>query len=161
MATAKKVSTEFFNLQVIMAWLAFNQEFGNTPQDMVRLERCKQHTGELVFDELQKKMNIPTGAPFPVAKAIGDFLTESGYAKYKVHKVSDTEIMFDRADMVMDPMVRNPLIKVLPAPGDTLFLAAFRKLCNMKVEQIPLPESLRASIPQGMLRKLWRLSPIK
>ena len=159
MAMSEKIDSEFFALEAFMAWLALGQEFGNTPEELTRLEKCTLRKGELVFDELQKKLNIPPGDPFTVAKALGDYLTKIGYGKFKFYKVSDTEIMWDRADCVVSPVVpivRSMGVKVVPAPSDTLFLAAFKKLCSVKVVE----EYLEADLPKGVMRKLWRFSPL-
>ena len=164
MAISEKVATELFVLEVQMTWLAFSQEFGNTPEELGRLEKCKWRKGELMFDELQKKLNIPTGDPFTVAKALGDYLTKTGYAKVEIHKVSDTQIRYDMGDVVMAPMVpimRSRGRKVGPEVSTALFFAAFKKLCNVKAEHIPVPDYLQVSIPEDMEREMWRLSPLK
>ena len=164
MAISKKIDAKFAAWEVCMAWQAFNEEFGNTPEGVARLEKCRWRKGELVFDELQKKLNIPPGDPFTVAKKIGDYLTETGYAKIEIHKISDTQIMYDMGDLIMLPIlrsVRSRGFKVLaPEPSTTVFFAAFKKLCNVKAEDIPVPEDLQASTPEGMGREMWRLSPL-
>ncbi|MBI2288337.1 MAG: hypothetical protein HYY41_03420 [Chloroflexi bacterium] len=164
MALSEKVSSELMAWEVYIGWTALCEEF-SSPQDWARLEKAKWRKGELVFDELQKKLNIPPGDPFTVAKAIGDWFTKTGYAKIQIHKVSDTQIMYDMGDLIMLPIlrsIRSRGFKVLaPEPSTTVFFAAFKKLCNMKAEDIPVPEELKASTPAGMGREMWRLTPLK
>ena len=162
MRQAERVETEYFNLEVMMSWLALNLEF-SSPEELARLEKCKWRKGELMFDEIQEKLKIPPGDPFTVAKAIGDYLTKVGYAKVEIHKVSDTELWCDMGDLILLPMlptVRSLGGKMDPEPATTLFTAALKKLCNVKVEHVRTPEHLRASVPEGMNREVWHLSPL-
>src|SRR3972149_10386926 len=117
MPMSETVDAEFFRTELLMGWLAFSEEFGNTPEELAKLQRARLRAGEMVFDWLQKKitippgnpaapaLTIPPGDPFTVAKALGDYLTKIGYAKCEVRKVSDTEILYYMGDVVMRPMV--------------------------------------------------------
>lgn len=163
MAYAERVDAQFAFKEVYLGWLWFSLEFGNNPEELARLEKCKWRTGELVFNEVQRKLDIPPGNPFTVAKSIGDYLTRVGYAKFQFMKVSDDEIVCDKTDLVVAPimpLVRSRGIKVSPQPSDTLFAAALKRLCNMKAESVPLPENLKASTPKGWEREMWRFSPL-
>ena len=164
MAYAEKIDSQFFAMEVLMGWLMFGEEFGNNPEELARLEKCKWRMGELVFDELQEKLKIPPGDPFTVAKTIGDYLTEIGYANIDIQKVSDTQIMYDMGDLVMVPVLRiarSRGLKLTPEPSTTIFFAAFKKLCNVKAEHMAVPENLKASVPEGAEREMWLISPIK
>lgn len=163
MPMSEWVDSQYFAKELILGWQAMNEEFGNTPDERARLEKCKWRAGELVFGEIQKKLNIPPGDPFTVAKALGDYLTEAGYANIRFHKVSDTEVLYDMGNLVMIPMlpvVRSMGIKVYPGPSTVLFFAAFKKLCNVKAESLPLPDHLKEGVEEDMLREYWRFSPL-
>jgi hypothetical protein len=159
-----KVDSELFATEVLMTWLALSEEFGNTPEELARLEKCRERKGELVFDQLQKKLQIPSGSdPFTIVKALGDYLTKIGYAKFEVHKVSDTELLRDWDGSIMQPVLpiaRSQGIKVYPAPSSVLFNVALKKLGNMKAERVEVPEHLRTGVTKGLEREMLRLSPI-
>ncbi len=167
MAVAEKISTEFFCLQWCMAWLAMNEEFTSTPEETARLEKALVRTADLVFAELQKRLNIPPGDPFTVAKAFGEFVTETGYVKARFYKVSDNEIIYGQPDQVLRPVLqamrsRGQEMKVIPALSHLLFFAAFKKLCNMKTEKVPESEQPQVNLPEGFgpRPEFWRLSPL-
>ncbi|MBI2288438.1 MAG: hypothetical protein HYY41_02765 [Chloroflexi bacterium] len=161
----EKVDSLFFATEVLMTWLALSEEFGNTPEELARLEKCRERKGELVFDQLQKTLKIPAGSdPFTVVKTLGDYLTKIGFAKFEVQKVSDTELLRDWDGSIMRPIlpiVRSLGNKVFPAPSSVIFNTALRKLCNMKAERVEVPEHLKAGVTKGLEREMLRLSPIK
>ena len=119
-----------------------------------------------MFDELQKRLNIQPGDPFTVARAVAKWVTETGYCKVHLHKLSDTETMYGMADIAIKPVLdlvrsRGPAMKVEPASSHTLFFAAFKKLCNMKAEKVPESEQPQVSKPEGVQRwEMWHLSPL-
>ncbi|MBI4188845.1 MAG: hypothetical protein HY529_06530 [Chloroflexi bacterium] len=160
-----KVDSELFATEVLMTWLALSEEFGNNPQELARLEKCRERKGELVFDQLQKTLQIPSGSdPFTVVKTLAAYLTKAGFAKFEVRKVSDTEILRDWDGSIMKPVlpvVRSMGNKVFPAPSSVVFNVALRKLCNMKAERVEVPEHLKAGVTKGLEREMLRLSPIK
>ena len=165
MAYAKEIDSQFFAKEVGMAWLVFSQEFGNTPEGLARLEKCRWRKGELIFDTLKEKLNIPPGSdPYTVAKTVADYITGTGYAKIEIHKVSDTELWHDRwGGSIVRPMfqkLRLQSIWVSPRPADALLYAALKKLCNVKVETAPVPQEVQEGLPKGVERRLWRLSPL-
>lgn len=163
MGYAERMDAKFCVKEVYLAWLMFSKEFGNDPGELARLEKVKARTGELVFDEIQRDLNIPSGNPFTVVASIGEYLTRSGYAKYKFQKISDTDVIFDSTDLVSGPIMpelRSRGLKVSPTPSDVLFDAALKKLCNMTAEPIDVPAEIKASTPEGTKREVWRFSPI-
>lgn len=163
MAMSEKVDSEFFNREVGLAWLAFSEEFGNTPEELARLDKCKWRKAEMVFDEVQKELNIPAGDPFTVAKAIGDYLTKIGYAKVEVQKLADDVIRYNGLDMIMIDRaryLRSQGIKTYPQPSNSLFITALRKLCNVDAEDIPMSAEERANLPANVYQRTWRLVPI-
>lgn len=163
MSISEKVKSEFFNLEVGLAWLAFGEEFGNTPEEKARLDKAKWRKAEMLFDEVQKELKIPAGDPFTVTKAIGDYLTKIGYAKVEVQKLADDVVRYNGVDMIMIEMARylnSQGIKVYPQPSNSLFITALRKLCNVDAVDIPLSPEDRAKLPKNMYQRTWRLVPL-
>lgn len=164
MAYAEKVDARYFAVELVLNWLALNQEF-TTPEEQARLEKCVWRKGELIFNFIEEKLNIPPGSdPYTVAKTVADYITETGYCKLDIHKVSDTELYRDWwGGTVIRPMLlktRPQGLKVTPMPTPAILYAALKKLCNMKVETGEVPEDVKASLPEGVERQLWRLSSI-
>ncbi|MBI2287596.1 MAG: hypothetical protein HYY41_05565 [Chloroflexi bacterium] len=168
MAISETIDAEFASMLLYLAWTAVCEEF-SSPEEWVRIDKIKWLKGEAVFDELQKELKIPAESdPFTVAKAVGDYLTKIGYAKFKFIKVSDTEILYDRADMVPIPVVRRVRamgMKVIaPEPSHATFVGALRRICNAQPEIIRAapPEWLKSGepVPDDMGREMWRVSPI-
>lgn len=164
MAYAETVDSRFFAVELVLNWLALNLEF-SSPEEQARLDKCAQRKGELIFKFIEEKLNIPAGSdPYTVAKTVADYITKTGYCKVELHKVSDTEMYRDWWDgTVIRPMLqkyRPQGLKVTPRPAPVLIFAALKKLCNMKVETVPISDEMKASLPEGVERQLWRLSPI-
>lgn len=166
MAAAGKIDPEYFALELEATWMVFNKVFGDTAEGRAKLDKCRWLKGELVFDELQKKLKIPRGDPYSVGKAVSDYLRKAGSSDIQIHRLSDNEIIYEIKRPVMGPIHAlrdalgntNPL---KPLPAAALFRAAFKKLCNMNVDIVPLPEEVRATVLKGGTGELWRLSPIK
>lgn len=165
---ADKVDAEYFALEVYLSWAAVCEEF-TTPEERARLDKVKWHKGEMVFDEIKDELNLPPDAdPFTVATAIADYFGRVGYAKFQFLKVSDDEMLYDRADMVTMPAVRKARSLgwkiIAPEPSHTLFAGALKKACNVEPEiiRIPPPEWLKSGepVPDDMGREMWRIKPI-
>ncbi|MBI2288050.1 MAG: hypothetical protein HYY41_04850 [Chloroflexi bacterium] len=165
---AKQVDAEYFALEVYLSWAAVCEEF-TKPEEIARLLKAKWHKGELVFDELKEEFNIPRGADaYTVAKAVGDYFGRVGYAKFKFLKVSDNQVLYDRADMVTMPAVRKARTLgwkiIAPEPSHSLFVGALKKAAKSKPEiiSIPPPEWLKSGepVPDDMGREMWRISPL-
>ncbi|MDP3879349.1 MAG: hypothetical protein Q8Q07_03465 [Dehalococcoidales bacterium] len=160
MAYAETVDSRFFAVELVLNWLALNLEF-TTPEERARLDKCVWRKGELIFQFIEDKLNIPPGSdPYTVAKIAADYITKTGYCKLDIHKVSDTEFYRDWWEgTVIRPMLlkyRPQGLKVTPMPAPAILYAALKKRCNMKVETSPVTEN----VPEGVERQLWKLSPI-
>ncbi|MDP3878980.1 MAG: hypothetical protein Q8Q07_01575 [Dehalococcoidales bacterium] len=160
-----KIDTEYFALEIGATWIALNELFGNTAEGRAKLEEARWLKGDLVFDEIQKQLNIPAGDPLTVGNAIADYLRRVGSSDTQLHKISDNEMVYEMKQAVMQswfPMfdarhAQNPL---RPLPAAALFRAAFKKLCNMKLDIITVSDEIRATTLKGKSGQLWRLSPI-
>ncbi|MBI2288051.1 MAG: hypothetical protein HYY41_04855 [Chloroflexi bacterium] len=166
MAYADKVDARFFAVELVLNWLALSLEFNKTPKEQARLEKCVWRKGELIFNFIEDKLKIRKGSsPYTVAKKVADYITETGYAKVEIHKVSDTELYRDWWEgTVIRPMLqkyRPKGLKVTPMPAPALIYAALKKLCNMKVKVSEISKAEQAKVPKGVERQLWTLSPIK
>ena len=165
MAMAKQIDPEYFALEVGATWIVLSEVIGNTAEGRAKLEECRRLKGEMVFDEIQKTLKIPPGDPYTVGKAISDYLLKVGSSDVQLHKLSDNEMLYEMKHAVMAPIHslrealgnKNPL---RPLPAAALFRAAFKKLCNMQVEIVPVSDEMRATTLKGKAGSLWRLSPI-
>lgn len=166
MAVTPKIDPGYFALEIGATWIVLNQVFGGTPEGRAKLEECRWLKGELVFDEIQKKLKIPAGNPYTVGKAIADYLRRVGSSDTELHRLSDTEMLYEMKHAVMEPwfpvfdahQTQNPL---RPLPAAALYRAAFKRLCNMKLDIVPVTDEMRATTLKGKAGQLWRLSPIK
>ncbi|MBI4187818.1 MAG: hypothetical protein HY529_01280 [Chloroflexi bacterium] len=169
MAIAKKIDADYFALEVGATWIVLNQMFGNTAAGYAKLDKVRWLKGEIVFDEIQKKLKIPPGDPVTVGKAISAYLSKVGSSDVQLHKISDNEFLYAMKHPVMQPI--HPLRgdnrpdfdknQLLPLPAAALFRAALKRLCNMEVEVISVTDETRATKLKGKPGSLWRLSPIK
>ena len=168
MAVAQKIDADYFALEVDATWIVLNEMFGNTAAGRAKLDKVRWLKGEIVFDEIQKKLKIPPGDPVTVGKAISAYLLKVGSSKVQMHKISDNEFLYDMKRPVMAPMhpMRDRRVSsqddyLRPLPAAALFRAAFKRLCNMKVDIIQVSDKMRATTLKGRAGALWRLSPIK
>ena len=162
----RKVDADYFAREVYLSWAAISEEFGKNPEERARLDKCKYRKADIIFEHLQQTLKIPPGDPLTVAKAIGDYIVKAGYvtsAEYEM--LSDTEIMSKLGDYAVRPVIMQarsmgliPEPVVRPEHSCMLFVAAFKKLCNLKVEKVPVPDNLRA--PANIRQEVWRLSPV-
>lgn len=165
MAMVKQIDPEYFALEIGLTWIVLSEVIGNTAEGRAKLEECRWLKGEMVFDEIQKKLKIPAGDPYTVGKAISDYLLKVGSSDVQLHKFSDNEMLYEMKQAVMTPIHslrdalgnKNPL---RPLPAAALFRAALKRLCNMQVEIVPVSDEMRATTLKGKAGSLWRLSPI-
>ncbi|MBI4187966.1 MAG: hypothetical protein HY529_02045 [Chloroflexi bacterium] len=163
-----KIDADYFALEVDATWIVLNEIFGNTVAGRAKLDKVRWLKGEIVFDEIQKKLKIPPGDPITVGKAISAYLLKVGSSDVRINKFSDNEILYDMQRPVMQPA--HPMRDkrgissddyLRPLPAAALFRAAFKRLCNMKVDIVPVSDKMRATTLKGKSGALWRLSPIK
>ena len=162
----RKIDADYFAREVYLSWAAISEEFGKTPEELARLDKCKYRKADIIFEHLQQTLKIPPGDPLTVAKALGDYIVKAGYATSAEYEMlSDNEIMSKLGDIAVLPVITKarslgliPEPMVAPEPSCMLFVAALKKLCNLsKVEKVPVPDNLRA--PENIHQEIWHLVP--
>ena len=146
------VSVEFLNQELYAIYKALDQLIGERAWDVV------WRSGEVLFDDLEKGLDITETEPLAVMKKIGAWFERSGYVdKIEFRMVALDELEYDMYDPIIRASARRLISEGAAAPhfSTALMFAALRKKCGLKAEMMGDPVLL----PNGAGRERWKLTP--
>ena len=105
------VSVEFLNQELYAIYKALDQLIGERAWDVV------WRSGEVLFDDLEKGLDITEMEPLAVMKKIGAWFERSGYVdKIEFRMVAPDELEYDMYDPIIRPSARRLISEGAAAP---------------------------------------------
>lgn len=154
----KKVDAEFLDLEVYAIYKAVTELFGDRGWDVV------WRSGEIVFQELKRRLNITETEPIALLRRLGRYFEEVGYLKrMSIEALKEDEFLYDMYEVSIHEGIMklraeeaNP---VLAHFSTTVMFAALKDMCNMTAEITHLEVEGKGEEAYG--REKWKLKKIE
>lgn len=147
------ITPDFLNHFCYAVYAAMHRAFGERSWDVV------WESGDILFDELEKELDITETEPLAVLEKIARWFERSGYAERLEFNLKEgNELEYSLYEPVIKPSALR-LIQEGAAPphlSTTLMFSALKKRCGLKAEMLGDPIAF-----EGGATELWRLSPIE
>lgn len=145
------VHADLVNLEAYAIYKAITELFGERGWEVI------WRSGEIVFDELQKELNLTETEPLALMQRLADWLVETGYIhRIDVSQPSGDELVYEMEGAVLRPAVLKlrEAKAVLPHWSTVVMAAALKKVCGIEVEvDAARPEILSPT----RSREMWKL----
>lgn len=151
----KPINEEFVLTEVYAIYKAVSELFGEKGWQVI------WRSGEIVFDELEKKLSFPKKEPLSVMKVLADYLADVGYvSKIEFRMIGDNVLEYD----IYGPSFIRPAVLrlkaengVLPHWSTVVMVAALKRLCGVKAET----DATQPQLFKDFGRERWTLSKMK
>ncbi|MBI2846783.1 MAG: hypothetical protein HYX82_02770 [Chloroflexi bacterium] len=151
----KRIDEDFVQMEVYAIYKAISELFGEKGWQVI------WRSGEIVFDDLEKKLKFPDKDPLSVMKVLADYLADVGYvSKIEFRMVGDNVLEFDiyGPSFIRPSVLRLKAEKgVLPHWSTVITVAALKKICGVKAET----DATAPQLFKDFGRERWVLSKIK
>ena len=144
------VSLEFFNAELYCIYTAMTRLHGDKAWDIVWL------SGEILFEDVEKELNITETEPVAVLRKVGDWFARMGYvSRTDFIVIGENMLEYHLYDPLIIPAARRLIEEGSAAPhfSTSLMFAALKKKCGMGAEMIGDPTIL----PDRHAWEVWRL----
>lgn len=147
------VHADLLNLETVGICRALSELFGEKGWEVT------WRSGEIVFEELKKELNITETEPLPLIQQISRWLVDVGYFdSIEVTQPSEDLLVYD----IENPVPRwaterlRETNSVQPHFSATLMMAALRQMCGIEARM----ESVKSEfLSPTKSRQRWRLRP--
>jgi len=149
----RSVDAEFFDLEVYAMYKAAHELLGE------RTWRMVWRSGEIVFEELEGRLNVRGDDVLVAIKKIADYLQKVGYVKHiRVREVKEDEFEYEMKDSVIIRGTQRLIGEgAVPAHiSTTVMLAMLKKIFGLKATLIGEP----IFHEDGRAVERWRLTRI-
>lgn len=151
MKPGRHCHAELVNTVVFAIYKAITDQFGEPAWDVI------YRSGEIMWQDLKKELNVTETEPLPVMQKLSQWLMDVGYLKeIGVSQPSEDELVYEMDTSLCRPAVMRlrEVNAVLPHWSTGIMVAALREQCGIEADvDVAKPEILSPT----RTRERWKI----